>query len=91
MSGYRIAPRVVIQDVLSESVLLDMDRGEYFELNESGSRMLRALDRHGDPETALTSLLDEYEVSRETLSKEFTILIDELHSRGLIEKRPQNP
>ena len=86
MPHYTINQRFLIQDVVSETVLLDMDKGDYFQLNEMGSIMLKRLGDLGDPEAVIASLLRDYEVSREELSRDLHELIRDMENRGVIEK-----
>jgi hypothetical protein len=88
---YIVPSRVVIQEVLSETVLLDMDNGEYFELNETGSRMFALLQESGDAQKALEALSEEYDVSDDILTRDFGNLLRELRVKGLIEENHEAP
>ena len=88
MTSYSIPQDILVQEVVSETVLLDASRGEYFELNEMGSEMLRRLDRYdGDPERVIISLLEDYDVSRERLERDFAELLENLLAHGLISRK----
>ena len=86
MVRYRISPSALVQEVISEMVILDLHRGTYFELNETGSAILRNLRETGDPEQALTLILREYDVNRETIREDLQDLLNKLENNGLIEK-----
>jgi hypothetical protein len=87
MSRYAIAEGVLVQKVVSDTVLLDSERGEYFELNSMGSEMLHRLERLGDPELVMAELLEEYMVSPEELRADLDGLIRGLMGAGLVELR----
>ena len=84
MVTYSLPDGILVQRVVSETVLLDAARGEYFELNQMGSEMLRRLEEHGDPETVIASLLDEYDVSRDELQEDLDQLVADLLAHGLL-------
>ena len=86
MPHYSINQRFLVQDVVSETVLLDMNKGDYFQLNEMGSVMLKRLADLGDPEKVIASLLQDYEVSREELSRDLDELIQKMVTYGVIGK-----
>ena len=87
MSSYVIPERVLVQRVVSDTVLLDTSLGAYFELNAMGSEMLRRLQETGDPESVIASLEREYDVTEGTLRNDLSTLIDQLMEHGLVERR----
>ena len=90
MAKYGLPPGVLIQEVDSEMVLLDVDSGRYFELNTMGAEMLRCLQQSGDPEQALQQILSEYDVTRDELEKDFGELLGQLMQQGLVHKVVEN-
>ena len=81
---YRFPDRVLVQKVAAETVLLDMDKGEYFELNQMGAGMLEQLRSTGTFELALAALQARYDVDGERLERDFGTLIAELEAQGLL-------
>lgn len=83
--------RIVIPDyVLSQAAggqaaLLHLDREVYFELDEVGLRMWRALEVSGTIAGAAQTLHAVYDVSLETLQDDMLRLVGELREHGLIE------
>jgi len=68
-----------------EAVLLDTDGGAYFGLNAVGTRVWELIGAAGTTEAdLLTTLLTEFDVSREVLAKDLTDLLAGLQKRGLI-------
>ena len=88
MVKYRLSESVLVQKVISETVLLDLHKGTYFELNETGSFMLEHLREHGDPKKVLNLVLQEYDIDAQTLSNDLNHLLDDLQHNGLIESIP---
>ena len=87
MVSYALSPGILIQEVVSETVLLDMDKGEYYELNETGSTMLRILKETGDPKQVFRFLLNEYNVSVDEVTRDFHDLVSKLERHGLVKKK----
>jgi coenzyme PQQ synthesis protein D (PqqD) len=75
---------VMFRDLDGEAVLLELDTGRYFGLNETGTRMWHLLCEHGRVETVLHILLEEYDVPEERLRRELLSLVDSLVSQGLL-------
>src|SRR5829696_2886210 len=57
----RLAPRVVYRDFASETVVLNMDRGQYHGLNPTAGAMLAALDEFGSIEPAAAKIAAEHD------------------------------
>lgn len=79
-----IPDQVLFRDLAGEAVLLELESGRYYGLNESGTRMWSLLVEHGRVDTALQNLLQEYDVPLERLQEEFLHFIETLASRKLL-------
>jgi hypothetical protein len=80
----------ISQDVVSEIadgevVLLDLKRGVYYALDPVGSRFWGLLEGGLDLDAARASMLAEYDVSAEQLSRDLEVLLEDLSGRGLID------
>ena len=80
-----IKPDVLIREIGGESVLLDVERGTYFGLNGMGTRMWTALTTSDSVQAAYQSLLAEYDVDAQVLSKDLDDLVAKLVEHGLVE------
>lgn len=80
-----ISPKVLFRDLGGEVVLLEVDAGLYYGLNESGARMWHLLVQHGNSDLVYRSLLDEYDASAERLKADFLGFLESLSSRGLLQ------
>ena len=68
-----------------EAVLLDTEGGAYFGLNAVGTRVWELIGATGTTEEALlTTLLSEFEVSRDVLERDLRDLLSGLEQRKLI-------
>jgi hypothetical protein len=68
--------------------LLDLDTGNYFNLNPTGALVLQRLLDGDSPEQAATRLTEEYAVAREEAEQDVAALVRELEAAGLIEATP---
>ena len=82
----RVVEDVVFRDLAGEAVILNLDSGMYFGLNEVGTRFWHLLSEHGSTEQAITTLLTEYEVEEECLRQDIEILIQQLIDKGLVQR-----
>ena len=76
---------VVSRTVHGEEVVLDLIHGHYFGLNEVGTRIWNDLKSGHTLEDSTQSVMDEYDVSEETLQKDVQSWLEALKSKGLIE------
>ncbi len=80
-----VLPDVLIQELQGESVLLNVNSGRYFGLDEVGTRMWAVLTSSESIEQACETLLAEYDVEGEKLRQDVTDLIAKLVEHGLVE------
>lgn len=79
-----VPPGVMFRDLDGEAVVLALDSGRYFGLNETGTRMWLLLLEHGSMEPVFRALQQEYEVAGELLERELTEFVNSLASEGLV-------
>jgi Coenzyme PQQ synthesis protein D (PqqD) len=75
---------VAWQQVGDEIVLLDVNGGEYHNLNDVASRMWQALEESADVAAAYARLCDTFEVDHETLRRDLAAFIRDLVEKGLL-------
>jgi hypothetical protein len=83
-----VPPDVLLQEVQGESVLLNLTSGNYFGLNEVGTRMWKACTSSASLREAAEVLLGEYDVERERLCRDIQNLIEQLVEHGLLAVGP---
>ncbi len=86
MTAYRIPANVAVQKVADEMVILDLDSGRYYGLDEVGARIVEILQEHGTTEAVLAALEAEYDASRETLQADLKTLLKRLEENGLVQR-----
>ena len=79
-----VPPGVMFRDLDGEAVVLALESGRYFGLNETGTRMWLLLIEHGRVEPVFHALQQEYEVAGERLEQELTEFVSTLASQGLV-------
>ena len=79
-----IPDKVIFKKVGEETVLLDFEAGVYYGLDPVGTRMWELLADGQSLDDVATGMTEEYDVDRETLSRDLRTLIGELASRGLV-------
>jgi Coenzyme PQQ synthesis protein D (PqqD) len=82
------APDVMYRTVGDEAVLLNVKKQSYFGLDSVGARMWTALNESSSMQTALESLLAEYDVSEPQLRKDLEAFVEKLIEQGLVETHP---
>jgi hypothetical protein len=81
----RIPGGVIHKTVGDEIVLLDLDRGVYYGLDQVGARVWELVEADHTLPDIIDILLEEYEVTRAELERDVTTLLEQLTARGLIE------
>ena len=81
---FNISDEVLSQEVNGETVLLDLEGESYFGLNEVGTRIWQLLQAKPTVAETLSTLSDEYDVSREQLESDVGDLLVKLADAGLI-------
>jgi Coenzyme PQQ synthesis protein D (PqqD) len=89
MTTYQVLSTTLLQKVGGESVLLDLESGTYYGLDEVGTRMLELVREHGSLEPVVAAMLREYEVGEEQLRRDLEDLLDKLAEHGLVQRDSQ--
>ena len=79
-----VPENVLSQGVEDEMVLLDLESGQYFGLNEVGARIWSLFQEGLTGSAVLGALLQEYDVSEEQLSSDIQKFLDHLLSLRLV-------
>lgn len=79
-----IPAAVLTNQVADESVLLSLDGGRYFGLDNVGTDMWRALTQGPTIQAAYERLLSEFDVEPATLRQDLALLIGQLVEHRLI-------
>lgn len=93
VSGSRevVFPETVLaQKVGDEVVLLNLESGEYFGLNEAGARIWSLLQEGNDIAGVQRTLASDYDVPMERLNEDMERFLDTLQSKGLVKLVAKN-
>ena len=75
---------ILIQELAGESVLLNLDREEYFGLDKMGTEMLSVLKESASIQIACDRLLQNYAVEPEEIRQDVLNLVEKLINHGLV-------
>ena len=84
----KISDQVLSQEVSGETVLLDLQSEFYFGLDKTGTRIWELLQSGVSIEDLIGTMLDEFEVDRETLEADVNALLGKLLDAGLVSVEP---
>lgn len=88
--AYQVSPDAVFRDLDGEAVILDLDAGTYYGLNETGTRIWQLLAEGRDEEAIAATLTAEYDVRLEDARHHVATLIGDLLARRLILPAPES-
>jgi hypothetical protein len=77
-------------DVEGEVVLLDVQNGGYFGLNEVGASIWRLIQEVGVVGDIFGALRNKYDVSEKCLWNDLERFLTDLHAQGLVELKGKN-
>jgi hypothetical protein len=77
-------PEVIAQRAENETILFCMSSGQYYSLNEVGTRIWEMFDGAHTATAIITQLEGEYDVAHTTISEDVLFLASELLGNGLL-------
>jgi hypothetical protein len=88
MEGVTVAPGVVFQEVEGETVLLEVEEGRYWVLDDVGTRCWELLSEHCDVDRVVAAMLSEFDVDEATLRADISALVERLIEAKLVIAAP---
>ena len=85
------APRVLLQDLDGEAVLLNLANGHYYGLDATSFRMYDVLISASSVQAAYQLLLQEYDVEPDRLRQDFEKFVKDLVRNGLVLREHEQP
>lgn len=76
--------RVLIQRAEDQTVLLDVDSGTYFALNDVGARIWELCDGERDVDEIVVAICAEYDAPPETIRADIVGLLHDLRAEQLL-------
>ncbi len=83
---YKIQDDLLLQKVVDETVILDPASGDYFSLDEIGTRMIELFRETGSVDETVKSMVQEYDGDEDKIKRDLIILLDEMAQHGVVEK-----
>jgi hypothetical protein len=83
-SCLRQRERILSQQASGTFILLHLDTGEYYALNDVGRRVWDLCDRTRQVAAIVTTVCDEYEAPAETIAADVLALVQELVHEQLV-------
>jgi len=83
-SKVSIPSGVLYHELSGEAVVLNLESGKYYGLDETGTRIWALLNEHGCLEPTYRALLNEFDASPEQLKEDLLKLTDDLVAHGLL-------
>ena len=75
----------MFRDLGGEAVILELETGHYYGLDEVGTQMWNRLRQHGGVRAAYRDLKGDYEVLDDDLQRDLLRFVEDLASRKLLE------
>lgn len=85
MTVYKASTKYLYSEIDSEAVILDVNSGTYFGLNEVSNRIWQLLQVATSQQELVTQILEEYNVTEGEALTDLQSLLKEMLSKGLVE------
>tara|TARA_B100001057_G_scaffold448435_1_gene488757 strand:- start:3408 stop:3683 length:276 start_codon:yes stop_codon:yes gene_type:complete len=82
--SFKIANDVVISEVDDESILLDLNTGKYFKVNELGSFIINHISEFTSLEILENQIVESFDVTLEKCQDDLLKFIEELQKKNLL-------
>jgi hypothetical protein len=79
----RVPDDVVFRELDGEAVVLNLESGMYFGLDEVGTRIWQLVEEHRSLRRALDALIDEFDASDSQLERDLLQFVEQLCAKGL--------
>ena len=80
----RISDAAVVRDLDGESVILNVQSGTYFGLDRIGTRVWQLIDEHGDVDSIVRVMQDEFDADPNVLRADVESLVAALVAKQLV-------
>ena len=80
----RVPDDIVFRELDGEAVVLNLESGMYFGLDEVGTRIWQLVDEHRTLRRALEALVAEFDAPSSQLERDLLQFIDLLSAKGLV-------
>ena len=84
-----VAPDIVFREVDGEAVILNLESGIYFGLDQVGTRIWQLIQAHGSLQKVFETMCDEFDVGSDALERDLLGLMGELCAKGLVRASPE--
>ncbi|VEF49084.1 Coenzyme PQQ synthesis protein D (PqqD) [Bacillus freudenreichii] len=75
----------VVSDMGEEKVMLSIHKGKYYNLGETGGRIWDLMKNPITVQNLVSSLLDDFQVEKETCERHVVSFLNQLNEEGLVE------
>ena len=80
----RLSSEVLIQPLEGEAIMLEIDGGQYYSMDEIAYRAWQLFDQEGATEPVVARMVQEYAVDEATVCRDLAVLLDQWVAAGLI-------
>lgn len=81
----KIKHGIIAREIQGETVLLNMETGDYFSLNTVGNEIYNCITSGMDIDGITTHITDSYDIDENTAKEDVLSLINDLIANGVIE------
>lgn len=82
---YQLQEHVSLTTVDDDSVLLDLDKGQYFGLNHVGTQFLQMIEKGFDHEQTIIEIAQRYTIDYNQVKDDINCLVTQLMEQNLLQ------
>lgn len=76
---------IVASDIDNEKVMMSIEKGQYFGLEPTGSRIWEMIETPAKVSVIIDTLMGQFDVDRETCERDLLAFLGELDEAGIIQ------
>ncbi|MBN1623397.1 MAG: PqqD family protein [Clostridia bacterium] len=81
----KLSANIILRDMQGETVLLNLETGDYYSLNQVGSLIIKCIEENLSVDEITAKVLDTYDIDEETAKSDVLSLIDDLVKNNILE------
>ena len=85
MAVYKASTKYLYSEIDSEAVILDVNSGTYFGLNEVSNRIWQLLQTPSSQARLIEQILEEYDAPKDQVTEDVEALLQNMLDAGLVE------
>jgi hypothetical protein len=77
-------PEIIFQDLDGDTVMMNLERGEYYSISQIGSRIWQLIEIQQKVSAVCNALMNEYNVTPEQCEQDVLVFLNQMAEKGIV-------